>query len=132
MIDKVLNIDVTKDELSRRVVDSIFYVHQQLGAGLLEGVYEECLAITLMKRNIPFSRQVLMPIEFDGNTVPNAYKVDLIVDQKIIIELKAVERIIPVYEAQILTYMKLSKIGTGLLVNFNTALIKDGIKRFRL
>ncbi len=129
---KVINIDVVQDELSRQVVDSIFYVHKNLGAGLLESAYEECLSLVLIKRGIPFKRQVLMPIKFDGNIIPNAYKIDMVVDNNIIIELKAVEKILPVHEAQILTYLKLSCIQTGFLVNFNTKLIKDGIKRFRL
>jgi GxxExxY protein len=132
MSDKIINLEVMQDELSRKVVDSLFYVHQQLGAGLLESVYEECLGITLKKRQIPFERQVTMPIEFDGCTIPNAYKIDIIVDNKIILELKAVEKTLPVHEAQILTYMKLSKIRTGFLINFNTKLVKDGIKRFKL
>lgn len=131
MSDKIINIDVVKDELGRVVVDSIFHVHKEFGPGLLESVYEECLAIIFTKRNIPFSRQVLMPIEFEGNIIPNAYKMDFVIDNKIVLELKAVEKILPVHEAQILTYLKLSKIQTGFLVNFNTSLIKDGIKRFR-
>lgn len=131
MPNKIINLDVSKDELSRLVVDSIFYVHKELGAGLLESVYEECLAIILAKRNIPFSRQVLMPIEFNGHIIPNAYKMDFVIDNKIVLELKAVEKILPVHEAQILTYLKLSKIKIGFLVNFNSSLIKDGIKRFK-
>ncbi len=132
MTQKVINIDVVHDDLSRQVIDSIFYVHQNLGAGLLESAYEECLSLVLLKRNIPFTRQVSMPIEFDGNVIPNAYKIDMVIDSKIILELKSVEKILPIHEAQILTYLKLSKIKTGLLVNFNSKLIKDGIKRFRL
>lgn len=131
MSDKIINIDVAKDELSRLVVDCIFQVHKEFGPGLLESVYEECLAIVMAKRDIPFARQVLMPIEFEGNIIPNAYKMDFVIDNKIVIELKAVEKILPVHEAQILTYLKLSKIQTGLLVNFHTTLIKDGIKRFK-
>jgi GxxExxY protein len=130
--EKIINIEVAHDELSRQIVDSVFYVHQNLGAGLLESAYEECLALVFLKRNIPFTRQILMPIEFDGNIVPNAYKLDMIVDNRIILELKAVEKTLPVHEAQILTYLKLTKMNTGFLINFNTRLIKDGIKRYRL
>lgn len=129
---KVINSDVAHDELSRQVVDSIFHVHQNLGPGLLESAYEECLSLVFLKRGIPFKRQVIMPIRFDGDVVPNAYKIDLIVDNSIILELKTVENVLPIHTAQILTYMKLSSIGTGFLVNFNTKLIKDGIKRYRL
>lgn len=132
MSDKVVNLEVAQDELGRQIVDSVFYVHQRLGAGLLESVYEECLGITFRKRQIPFMSQVSMPIEFDGSSIANAYKVDIIVNNEIILELKAVEKILPVHEAQLLTYMKLSKIRTGFLINFNTRLIKDGIKRFKL
>ncbi|HOO52213.1 MAG TPA: GxxExxY protein [Alphaproteobacteria bacterium] len=132
MSDKVINLDVKNDNLGRQVVDTVFRVHQELGAGLLESIYEECLAIALKKRNIQFRKQVSMPISYEGVDIPNAFKIDFIVEDSIILELKAVEKIIPVHEAQLLTYMKLSKIRTGFLINFNTKLIKDGIKRYRL
>jgi GxxExxY protein len=130
MLNKSINIEVAKDVLGTEVLNSAFYVHQQLGPGLLESVYEECLSLVLSKKGIPHKRQVAMSLDFDGQRIEGAYRPDIVVDDKIILELKAVEKILPVHEAQILTYLKLSKIRTGFLMNFNTKLLKEGLKRY--
>jgi len=130
MVEKVINLEVAKDDLTAKVIDCAIYVHQQLGPGLLENAYHECLSIMLLKRSIPHKSQVSMPIQFDGQNIENAYRLDMVIEDRLILELKAVEKILPVHEAQILTYLKLSKIRTGLLMNFNAKLLKDGLKRF--
>lgn len=123
---------ISNDDISRLVVDAAFSVHQQLGPGLLESAYEECLCILLTKRGIPFRRQVTMPIMFEGQLVELGYRIDIVVNESLILELKSVEKILPIHEAQILTYMKLSNIPAGLLINFNSRMFKEGIKRFVL
>ena len=123
---------IPESDISRLVVDSAFSVHQQLGPGLLESAYEECLCILLAKRGIPFRKQVTMPIMFEGQLVELGYRIDILVGEVLILELKSVEKILPIHEAQILTYMKLSNIPAGLLINFNSRMFKDGIKRFVL
>lgn len=118
------------DDLSGRVVDCAFRVHKGLGPGLLESAYEECLCFLLEKEGIDFARQVSMPIYFEGHKIDTGYRADILIENSIIIEIKATEKLIPLHQAQLLTYMKLSKIKTGLLINFNTKLFKDGIRRF--
>jgi GxxExxY protein len=130
MQDTVVNLESAKDPLTGKIVNCAFYVHQQLGPGLLESAYEECLAFMFLKEKLAYSRQVTMPIEFDGNKIDNAYRLDFVVENSVILELKAVEKILPVHEAQMLTYLKLSKIKTGLILNFNSRLMKEGIKRY--
>lgn len=120
------------DDVSKIVVDCAFRVHQQLGPGLLENAYEECLSILLAKRGIPFKRQAQMPIYFEEQKINIGYRVDLLIENSLIIEIKAVEKVIPLHNAQLMTYMRLSQINAGLLINFNTKMFKDGIKRFVL
>jgi len=117
------------NELAHLVVDSAFQVHQTLGAGLLESVYETCLCHELTKRGIPFQSQVSLPVVYDGLELDAGLRLDIWVDNSLIVELKAVEKIAPVHHAQLLTYLKLTNNRMGLLINFNTPLIKDGIKR---
>lgn len=123
---------ITKDnesDVSRKAVDCIFKVHKALGPGLLESSYEACLFHELQKRKLIVEQQKILPVEYDGIHVEAGYRLDLFVEEELIIELKSVEKMIPLYQAQLITYLKLSKIKTGLLVNFNVPLIKDGIKR---
>lgn len=114
------------------MVDAIFKVHSTLGAGLLESVYSICLAHELRRRALKVCREVVLPIYYDGVRLESGLRIDLIVENVVIIECKAVEKMIPVFEAQLLTYLKLTGIEIGLLVNFNVPLIKDGIKRMIL
>jgi GxxExxY protein len=120
------------DKVAKKVIDAAFKVHNTLGPGLLESVYETCLAHELNLRNIPFERQKPIPISYEGMHLESDLRVDLIVDKLVLVELKAVEKMIPLFEAQLLTYLKLTNIRLGLLINFNVPLIKDGIKRIAL
>jgi len=115
--------------LARQVVDSSFAVHSALGPGLLESVYEQCLAAELSIRNIPFSRQMPIPIVYKDVRIDAGFRIDLVVGGLLAVEIKAVEKSLPVHEAQLLTYLKLSGHRLGLLINFNVVLIKTGIRR---
>ncbi len=116
--------------LSGQVVDCIFQVHRNLGAGYLEKIYEDCLCLEMKERGIAFSRQFPINVVYKGNVVESEFRLDLVVENKIVLELKAVEKILPVHEAQIFSYLKMAGLPLGFLVNFNTPLIKDGIQRF--
>lgn len=132
MIDNSLHNDDLKlkaDELSRNIIGAAIEVHKTLGPGLLESVYEECLCYELTLRGIPFERQVMLPIMYKGLKLEYEYRVDLVVDDSVIVELKAVENIDKVHEAQLLTYLRLRNSWLGLIINFNTVLLKDGIRR---
>lgn len=122
-------MDPHTEKLATEVVDAIFAVHRELGPGLLESVYEECLSLELRSRGIRHERQTAVPVVFRGQRVDIAFRVDLIVDGRLLLELKAVESLLPVHKAQAITYLKLLRLPLGLLVNFNVPLIKDGIKR---
>ena len=117
------------EKIAKEIVDAAFTVHSALGPGLLESVYETCLAHEFEKRGMAFQRQCSLPVVYDGITIDAGLRFDLMVEESVIIELKAVEKIIPLYKAQILTYLKLSGIRLGFLINFNVPLIKDGIDR---
>ena len=123
---------ISFDEISRQVVDSAFKVHQTIGSGLLEGLYEECMIIELRKRGIPFERQKEIPLFYEGELIPATYKLDLVVAGCLIVELKSVVKIMPAHEAQILSYLRTSGIKTGLLINFGEPYFKAAIKRFVL
>lgn len=125
----VIALDTEYESVAREIVDSAFQVHSTLGPGLLESFYEQCFCIALKKKNINFEKQKPLNIEFLGDPLPDAYRLDLFVENKIVVELKAVEKIMPLHEAQLLSYMKLAKSRLGFLINFNVPLIKDGIKR---
>ena len=120
------------EPLSKELVDIAYQIHQKMGSGLLECVYEDCFVIELERRNIKFERQKRLPLQYDGVDLPSVLKLDLIVENEIIIELKSVEKIIPAHTAQILTYMRLSECKTGLLINFGEPYFKQAIKRFVL
>ena len=120
------------DELSNRVIGYAIEVHRELGPGLLESTYEQCLAHELSKNNISFKLQHPLPVIYKSVRIDCGYRIDLLVEDRLILELKSVEQIKDVHTAQLLTYMKLAHIKTGLLINFNTRLLKQGIKRFVL
>ncbi len=117
------------DGTARSILDGAFAVHRSLGPGLLESVYETCMAIELERRGIRFARQLAVSIEYHGQTIEPAYRIDLLVDDQVVVEIKAVERLLPIHEAQVLTYLKLARKRLGLLVNFNVPLLRDGIRR---
>ena len=120
------------DELAKLVVDAAFKVHKSLGPGLLESAYQACLQIELGNRSVSFVSQHVLPICYEGITIDGAFRIDLLVDGRLVVELKAVDQLLPIHSAQILTYLRLSGKRLGLLINFNTPLIKDGIKRIVL
>jgi len=120
------------NDLTGEVIGAAIEVHRILGPGLLESVYEECLCIEFEKRKIPYQRQKEIPIEYKGTKLDSAHRLDIIVSNNLIVELKACDSIQPVHEAQVLTYLKLTGIKVGLLINFNVPLLKEGIKRFIL
>ena len=119
----------TENEIAKVVVDSCFHIHSRLGPGLLESVYEAVLAKDLARRGLRVSRQIPVPIVWDGLSFDEGFRADLIVGDKVIIELKSVERTPPVHAKQLLTYLRLLDKRLGLLVNFGAALINDGITR---
>ena len=120
------------DELSRRVIGCAIEVHRVLGPGLLESTYEQCLAHELGLAGVAFKTQWPLPVEYKGVRLDCGYRVDVLVQDELILELKAVEKVLGIHEAQLLTYMKLADVETGLLINFNVGRLKDGIKRFVL
>jgi len=113
-------------------LDAAFIVHKELGPGLLENAYEICLCRLLEKNGLKTETQKTMPITFQNEKIDAGYRIDLIVEDLVLVELKSVQKLLPVHEAQILTYLKLSKIKLGLLLNFNEKLLKHGIRRFVL
>ncbi|MCZ7402214.1 MAG: GxxExxY protein [Candidatus Methanoperedens sp.] len=119
-----------ENELSNKIVGAAIEVHRTLGPGLLESTYEECLCHELALNQIPFERQVIMPVVYKGNRLECGYRADIVVDNKVILELKSVADVQPIHKAQLLTYLKLSGLKLGLLLNFNVLLMKDGINRF--
>jgi GxxExxY protein len=117
------------EEIATEIVDSCFRIHRELGPGLLESAYETCLEYELSKRGLSVERQVPQPVIYDEISIDAGYRLDLLINGLVIIELKAVEQLAPIHTAQLLTYLKLSGRTLGFLVNFNTPLIKQGIKR---
>ena len=120
------------ERLTGEIVDAGLKVHRALGPGLLESVYEQCLAHELTGRGIAVQRQVALPVTYDGLRIDAGYRLDMLVEGKIIIEVKSVEALSRLHHAQLLTYLKLSNCRTGLLMNFNAVLFKDGLKRLLL
>ena len=120
------------DVLSNKVIGCSIEVHKTLGPGLLESTYEQCLAHELTQADIPFKLQCSLPVKYKDITISCGYRLDLLIDDSLIIELKTIERFLPIHQAQLLTYMKLSGISTGLLINFNVTILKNGIKRLVL
>ena len=120
------------DALGRSIVDSAIKVHKALGPGLLESVYEHCLAHELKKRAIEVRQQVSLPVLYDGERIEGGLRLDLLVADSVIIEVKAVEKPNPIHQAQLHTYLKLTGLRLGYLINFNVRLVKDGIQRYSL
>lgn len=120
------------DLLSNRVIGCVIEVHRTLGPGLLESAYEQCLAYELKLTGIGFSLQYPVPVRYKGVLLDCGYRIDVLVEDALVLELKSVDELAKIHEAQLLTYMRLANIRTGLLINFNTILVKSGIKRFVL
>ena len=120
------------DALTEKIIGCAIEVHRTLGPGLLESAYEQCLARELSLREVGFRLQVPVPVEYKGVHLDCGYRIDVLVDEQVILELKSIERILAIHEAQLLTYMKLANVTKGLLINFNVRRLVDGIRRFRL
>jgi GxxExxY protein len=117
------------DSITEQVIGACIEVHRVLGPGLLESAYEVCVCHELSLRNISFDCQVPLPVQYKGIKLDCGYRMDLVIEKQIVLELKTVEQLLPIHEAQLLTYLKLSGIRCGLLVNFQEALLKSGLKR---
>ena len=124
--------ETQRDALTEQIIGAAIEVHRALGPGLLESAYEECLCIELGLRDIRFKCQVELPVHYKEHRADAGYRLDLVIEDAVIVEIKAVERLLPVHEAQLLTYLRLSGIATGLLLNFNVPVLKDGIRRMKL
>jgi len=120
---------MTENEISREIVDASYKIHTSLGPGLLESVYEAVLVYELEKRNLKVERQKVLPLVYESVILDEGFRADIIVEDKVIVELKSVETLLPVHKKQLLTYLKISRKKLGLLINFGSGLIKDGIER---
>jgi GxxExxY protein len=120
---------MTVNELAEAVIGACIEVHRETGPGLLESAYEQCLCRELSLRGIPFAFQVALPVNYKGMLLDCGYRIDLLVDNQLVLELKAVEKLLPIHEAQLMTYLRLGGWHVGLLINFNVLVLKDGIKR---
>ncbi len=120
------------DELSNKVLGCAIEVHRELGPGLLESTYEQCSAYELTEAKIPFKLQVELPIEYKRTKLACGYRIDVLADDRLIVELKSVDQLLKIHEAQILTYMKLAAVRVGLLINFNVDLLRKGVRIFVL
>jgi GxxExxY protein len=127
---KALSPDL--ESLATTLVDCMYKVHVESGAGLLEGAYEKCLAWEIASRGLAVQRQVIVPIIYRGHEIDDGLRIDLLVEQKAIIEVKSVKQVDPVHRAQLMTYLQLTHLQLGFLVNFNVTVIKDGIERFAI
>ena len=116
-------------EITDQVIGACIEIHKQIGPGLLESAYEECLCYELAQRGIHFERQVAIPVEFKGVKLDCGYRADLIVRGKILVEIKAVDQLAPIHDAQLLSYLKLSGLKVGLLINFNERMLIHGVRR---
>ena len=128
-INQGIAIERQENDVSGKIIGAAIEVHKHLGPGLLESAYEECLCCELDLRGIEFKRQVPLPLNYKGLNLDCGYRLDLLVEDKIIVELKTVETIAPIHEAQMLTYLKVRNMRVGLIINFNVRLLVDGIKR---
>jgi GxxExxY protein len=120
------------DLLTEKIIGLAIEVHREIGPGLLESAYDECLCFEFRQAGIVFQRQAPLPIVYKAIRLDCGYRMDIVVENQVIVELKTVERLMPVHEAQMLTYLKLSGLHSGLLLNFNTEVLKDGIRRLML
>ena len=120
---------LTYEKLTENIIGAAIEVHRELGPGLMESAYEECLCHELNGRGVAFQRQVALPVRYKKVKLDCGYRMDMVVDNTVVLELKAVEKLLPLHEAQLITYLKLSGMPVGLLINFNVPVLKDGIVR---
>lgn len=119
----------SEEEVAAIIVNSAYQVHKELGPGLLESIYETCFCHELAKTGLEYRRQVRIPVHYNGIAFDEGFRIDVLVENLVICELKAVEKLLPIHDAQLLSYLKLANMRLGFLINFNTTLIKRGIKR---
>ena len=131
-MNRLCDLDSGRDPLTGKVIECAIAVHRCLGPGLLESTYEKCLAYELRQHEVSFKLQVPTPVHYNGVNLDCGYRIDLLVEDKLVVELKAVEKLSKLHEAQLLTYMKHAKAPVGLIINFYTKLLKDGVRRFVL
>ena len=117
-------------EVTQKIIGAAIEVHRALGPGLLESIYEECMAAELTLQECRFERQRAVPLVYKGNRLGSDLRVDLLVDDVVVVELKAIEKILPIHSAQVITYLRLTEKPYGLLINFNVTHLRDGIRRF--
>ena len=117
------------EPLTRRIIGVAMDVHRELGPGLLESIYEECLCLALQQAGHSIQRQRVVPVEFRGHRVSVGLRLDIVVDEAVVIEVKSIERVMPIHEAQLLTYLKVGGFRVGLLMNFNVLRLADGLRR---
>jgi GxxExxY protein len=129
---KALEPTPRHNEVARLIVDAAFAAHSALGPGLLESVYEQCIAIELRRRDLKFELQVALPIVYQGTRIDAGFRMDMVIEHMVVLEIKAIEKTLPIHEAQLLTYLKLSGHRLGFLINFNVVRIRDGIRRLVL
>ena len=118
-----------ENQITEKIIGCAIEVHRILGPGLLESAYEQCLCYELSQNGLPFNRQVGLPVAYKGIKLECGYIMDLVVEDLVIVELKTVEKLLPIHEAQLLTYLKLNQLSVGLLINFNVPVLRSGIKR---
>lgn len=117
------------DDITENIIGSCIAIHRELGPELLESAYEECLCYELTKKKLAFERQTAVPVTYQSIKLDCGYRLDLVVEGTVIVELKTVDSLLPIHEAQLLTYLKLTKLQVGLLINFNVPVLKNGVKR---
>jgi GxxExxY protein len=122
--------DAQEYDLTDKIIGLAIDVHREMGPGLLEVIYEDCLCHELGRAGLKFGRQVPVPLVYEDVRLDCAFRADIIVEDMVLLELKSIDRLAPIHEAQMLTYLKVSKIRVGLLINFGSKLLKDGLKRF--
>lgn len=128
-LDGINRLRMKENEISGNIVDCCYKIHRKLGPGLLESIYEEVLSFELSQKRIKFERQKAVPLIYNYKKFDVGFRIDLLVGSKVIIEIKSVEKVLPIHKKQLLTYLKITKLKLGLLINFNSVLIKDGIIR---
>jgi len=124
--------EAQRDSLTHKVIGAAIEVHRALGPGLLESAYEECLCYELSSVGLVFRQQVELPVLYKKVKLDCGYRMDIVVSESLVLEIKTVEKLLPIHQAQLLTYLKLSGLRTGLLINFNVPVLKNGIKRMKL
>jgi len=128
-INEAVATERQENDISGKIIGAAIEVHKKLGPGLLESAYEECLCCEMQLRGIEFKRQVPLSLSYKGIVLDCGYRLDLLVEDKVIVELKSIEGLEPIHEAQMLTYLKLRNAWLGLIINFNVIMLKDGVRR---